>query len=59
MTSKDSDWIYDHQGHQAYVPGDLAKANIAHIAPSDAMTSIVQQGKSFGSCRTPTPSSVG
>ena len=42
-------WIYDQQGHLAYVLADLAKASIVHIALSDLMTSIVQQGMSFGS----------
>ena len=27
------------QGHLAFVPGDLAKASIVHIVPSDSMTS--------------------
>ena len=33
----------------AYVPEDLAKASLVHIAPSDPMASIVQQCSSLGS----------
>ena len=42
----------DLQGHLAYMPGNIAKASIVHIAPSDLMTSIVQLVTSFGSCPT-------
>ena len=35
------------------MPGDLAKASIVHIAPSESMTSIVHQGMSFGSSPPP------
>ena len=37
-------WIYNQQGHLAYVLGVLTKAGIVHIAPSDLMTRTVEQG---------------
>ena len=37
----------DQQGHLAYMPGNLAKANIVYIAPNDPMTCIVQLETSF------------
>ena len=47
----------DQQGYLAYVPRNLAKASIVHIAPCDLMTSIVQQCTSLGLCAT-SPSSI-
>ena len=36
-------WIYDQQGHLAYVPGDFAKASLVHIASDNPMTCIDQE----------------
>ena len=48
--------IYDQQAHLACVPGDLVKASIVHITPSDLMTNIVQQSTWCSSGPTyPTP----
>ena len=39
---------YIKHNHLAYVPGDLAKATIVHIAPSEPMTTLVHRGTSLG-----------
>ena len=42
--------LVNHARSPGFMPADLAKASIVHIATSDSMTSIIQQCTKFGSC---------
>ena len=48
--------IYDQRDHLVYMPGDLAKTRIIHIARRDPMSSKVHQGTGWNSWAT-SPSS--
>ena len=48
-------WIYNQQSPLEYLPRDLTKASIVHIALSDPMTGIDQQRATLGEAHVLSP----